>query len=207
MIKNVVFDMGQVLIHFCPELYIERLGVNEEDSRLLLREVFRRVEWVQLDHGTISEEDAVKSINKRVPERLHRQVEELVLRWWARPMVPVAGMEELVAELKQAGYKLYLLSNASVQQIKYHDRVPGTQYLDGRIVSAEHKLLKPERAIYQLLLDTYGLKAEECAFIDDSPANVEAACCMGIHGIVFDEDVPRLRRELKELGVEVQIEM
>ena len=57
MIKNVVFDMGQVLIHFCPELYIERLGVNEEDSKLLLREVFRRVEWVQLDHGTISEEE------------------------------------------------------------------------------------------------------------------------------------------------------
>ena len=199
--------MGQVLIHFCPELYIERLGANEEDSKLLLREVFRRVEWVQLDHGTISEEDAVTSINKRVPERLHRQVEELVFRWWARPMVPVTGMEELLAELKQAGYKLYLLSNASVQQIKYHDRVPGTQYLDGRIVSAEHKLLKPQREIYQLLLDTYGLRAEECVFVDDSPANVEAACCAGIHGIVFDEDVPRLRRELKELGVKVRTEM
>ena len=70
MIKNVIFDMGQVLIYFSPELYIERLGVSGEDSEILLREVFRRVEWVQLDHGTITETEAVESICKRVPPRL-----------------------------------------------------------------------------------------------------------------------------------------
>jgi len=204
MIRNVIFDMGQVLIYYKPDLYIERLGISGEDSGILLREVFCRVEWVQLDHGTITEAEAVKSICQRVPPRLYHAVEELVFRWWARPLSPVPGMKELVAELKEAGYGIYLLSNANIQQIKYHDRIPGTEYFDGRIVSAECKMLKPQREIYELLLDTYGLQAEECLFIDDSPLNVEGALCAGIRGIVFDDDLPRLRGELREAGVMVE---
>lgn len=203
MIKNVIFDMGNVLIYFLPELYIEQLGVKEEDSGILLREVFRRVEWVRLDHGTITEAEAVESICRRVPPRLHKAVEDLVFRWWARPLSPVPGMKELLAELKEKGFKLYLLSNASIQQCKYHDRIPGAEYLDGRIVSAEHKLIKPQKEIYRLLLETYGLQAEECLFIDDSPLNVEGAYCAGIRGIVFDGDLPRLRSDLREAGIQV----
>ncbi len=206
MIRNVIFDMGQVLIHFSPELYIERLGISGEDGGILLREVFRRVEWVQLDHGTVTEAEAVRSICRRVPPRLHQAVEELVFRWWDRPLDPVPGMKELIAEIKEAGYRIYLLSNANIQQIMYHDRIPGTEYFDGRIVSAECGLLKPQREIYRLLLDTYSLRAEECLFIDDSPLNVEGAYCAGIRGIVFDDDVPRLRRELREAGVMVKAE-
>lgn len=202
-IKNVIFDMGNVLINFLPELCIEQLGVKEEDSEILLREVFRRVEWVRLDHGTITEAEAVESICRRVPSRLHKAVEDLVFRWWARPLSPVPGMKKLLAELKELGFKLYLLSNASIQQCKYHNRIPGAEYLDGRIVSAEHKLLKPQKEIYQLLLETYGLQAEECLFVDDSPLNVEGAYCAGIRGIVFDGDLPRLRSELREAGINV----
>lgn len=203
MIRNIIFDMGQVLIYFSPELYINRLGVPEEDGEILLREVFRRVEWVRLDHGTITEAEAVEAICRRVPPRLHKAVEELVFRWWARPLNPVPGMKELVAEIKELGYGIYLLSNANIQQCKYHDRIPGTEYFDGRIVSAECKLLKPQREIYRLLLDTYNLQAQECLFIDDSPLNVEGAYCAGIRGIVFDDDLPRLRQELREAGVMV----
>ncbi|MCM1191419.1 MAG: HAD family phosphatase [Butyrivibrio sp.] len=205
MIKNVIFDMGQVLIYFSPELYINRLGVSGEDCEILLREVFRRVEWVRLDHGTITEAEAVESICRRVPDRLHRAVEELVYRWWDRPLNPVPGMKELIAEIKELGCGIYLLSNANIQQCKYHDRIPGTEYFDGRIVSAECKLIKPQREIYELLLTTYGLSADECLFIDDSPLNVEGAYCAGIRGIVFDGDLPRLRRELREAGVMVEV--
>lgn len=206
MIRNVIFDMGQVLIHFSPELFIERLGITGEDRKILLREVFSCVEWVQLDHGTITEAEAVESICRRVPSHLHPAVEELVFRWWDRPLNPVQGMKELVAEIKEAGCRIYLLSNANIQQIMYHDRIPGTEYFDGRIVSAECGLLKPQREIYQLLLDKYDLRAEECLFIDDSSLNVEGAYCVGMRGIVFHDDVPRLRRELREAGVMVKDE-
>lgn len=202
-IRNVIFDMGEVLTHFRPRRYIERLGVSEEDAEALLREVFRRVEWVRLDRGIITEEEAVESICRRLPAHLHEAAGELVFRWWTGPLDPVPGMKELVAEVKSLGLGAYLLSNASIRQCKYHDRIPGTEYLDGRIVSAECKLVKPQLEIYRLLLDTYCLKAEECLFIDDSPINVEAAVCAGLRGIVFDGDVPRLRGELREAGIPV----
>lgn len=201
MIKNIIFDMGQVLMHFRPVLFIERLGIAGPDKELLLREVFGGVEWVQLDHGTVSEEEAVQSVCKRVPEHLHGAVRELICHWWQGPLCPVPGMAELMKELKEAGYHLYLLSNASLQQAKYHDRIPGAEYLDGRLVSAECGLMKPQHEIYRLLLDTYKLAAEESIFIDDVPMNVEAAVCVGIHGIVFADDVARLRGELLAEGV------
>lgn len=200
MIKNIIFDMGQVLIRFTPDLFLDEMGYAGEDKETLLREVFRKVEWVQLDHGTITEEEAVKSVCRRVPERLHKAVEDLIYRWWEHPLVPVPGMAALMQELKQAGYRLYLLSNASVQQIKYHDRIPGTEYLDGRVVSAECKLIKPGHEIYRYLLDRYQLEACECVFIDDAPANVEAALCVGIHGILF-ENTEKLRQDLRESNI------
>ena len=79
-----------------------------------MREVFRDREWVQLDRGTLTEEEALELICKRLPERLHGAAEELVCGWWKRPLLPVPGMAELIAGLKQAGYGIYLLSNASI---------------------------------------------------------------------------------------------
>ena len=203
MIKNIIFDMGQVLMYFRPTLYIERLGISGMDRELLLQEVFDGLEWVQLEHGTIFEEDAVQSICRRVPERLHGAVRELICQWWQGPIWPVPGMAELMKELKEAGYKLYLLSNASLQQKRYHDRIPGVENLDGRLVSAECGMLKPQYGIYQKLMDTFDLRPEECIFVDDSTVNVEAALCLGIQGILFVDDVARLRKELRENGVEL----
>ncbi len=202
MIKNIVFDMGQVLMHFTPEEYIGQIGVLQEDRVRLLDEVFKHVEWVQLDRGSISEEAAVAAICKRLPNHLHHCVEKLVFDWWKHPIIPVEGMEALVAELKRKGYGIYLLSNASRQLPKYFDTIPGSQYFDGRIVSADWGLVKPERKLYQILLKTYGLEAGECFFIDDVPMNIEAAYCVGMAGTVFTGDVARLRRELREAGVD-----
>ena len=69
------------------------------------------------------------------------------------------------------------------------------------MVSAEEKLLKPSLEIYQRLYEKFGLKPEECWFIDDSPANVEGAIYTGMGGSVFYGDVPRLRRELRRAGI------
>lgn len=205
-IRNIIFDMGHVLIYFSPETFIERLGVPEEDRSLLLREVFRDKEWVQLDRGTLSEEEAVKILCGRLPERLHEAVSELVCGWWKRPLIPVEGMADLVSELKGMGYGIYLLSNANRQLPRYFPRIPGSEYFDGRIVSAEWQLLKPQREIYEKLFEVYGLKAEECFFIDDQPANVEGAYFVGMPGAVFDGDIARLRRKLREAGVMVKQE-
>jgi putative hydrolase of the HAD superfamily len=204
MIHSIVFDMGQVLIQFCPDLMIERLGVPPEDRELLRQEVFSCVEWVRLDRGTISEEDAVTSICRRLPASLHHYARELVFSWWKRPLIPVEGMAALIAELKGLGYGIYLLSNANYTLHRYFPQIPGSEYFDGKIVSADWKLLKPEHELYEVLFREYKLKPEECFFIDDLPPNIEAANRLGMSGTVFRGDVARLRRELVEAGVHVK---
>ena len=173
MIRNLVFDMGNVLIQWKPNLFVEALGVPEEDRAFLLREVFGSVEWIQMDRGTLSFEDGLAAICRRLPERLHASARELTLDWWRRWLLPVEGMADLVRELKGLGYGIYLLSNAKLDLPLYFDRIPGSECFDGKIVSADWKLLKPQPEIYETLLREYGLQAEECFFIDDLNINIE----------------------------------
>ena len=203
MIRNIVFDMGNVLIKWCPEAFVERMGVPEEDRPQLLSEVFGRVEWVQLDGGVISFEDAAAAMCSRLPERLHAAARELVYDWWKRPLFPVEGMGSLIREIKALGYGIYLLSNASVDLPKYFDRIPGSECFDGRIVSAEWKLLKPQPEIYRVLFREYGLKPEECLFVDDLKPNIEAAILTGMSGTIF-RGAEELRRTLIQMGIPVQ---
>ena len=200
MIKNILFDMGQVLIRFDQKYFIKRLGIEDADLDLLLREVYRSVEWVQMDRGTLREEDAFRSISKRLPERLHDAAWKLICMW-DRPILEVAGMYELVEELKGLGYGIYLLSNASVRQHDYWPRIPASRFFDGKLISADVHVIKPQPEIYRLCLEKFGLQAEECFFIDDAPANIEGALCCGIAGVVFHGDAKLLRSQLRAAGI------
>ena len=202
MIKNILFDMGQVLIRFDQKYFIKRLGIEDADLDLLLREVYRSVEWVQMDRGTLREEDAFRSISKRLPERLHDAAWKLICMW-DRPILEVAGMYELVEELKGLGYGFYLLSNASVRQHDYWPRIPASRFFDGKLISADVHVIKPQPEIYRLCLEKFGLQAEECFFIDDAPANIEGALCCGIAGAVFHGDAKLLRSQLRTAGIPV----
>ena len=201
MIRNVVFDMGQVLIRWQPAVLTQRLGLSEEDDALLTRELFQNVEWVMLDRGVITPEEVTRRVCARLPERLHGAVARLTESWGESYLDPVPGMAELVGQLKAAGCGIYLLSNASVALRTYFPRIPGSEYFDGLMVSAEEKLVKPQPEIFRLLCDRFHLKPEECVFVDDSPANVESAILPGLDGLVFYGDAQRLRRELTVKGV------
>lgn len=205
-IRNVIFDMGNVLMYFAPDVYIDRVHAVPEDHALLFREIFRSVEWVQMDRGTLSDEDAVKKICSRLPERLHEAVGEIIHHWWKGPLMPVPGMSDLIRELKEAGYGIYMLSNANVSLHKYFPRIPGSEYFDGAIVSADWHELKPQKEIFERLHQIYGLDLEECVFIDDTFINVEGAVYAGLQGIIFFDDMAELRKKLHELGVQVSVE-
>lgn len=204
MIQNILFDMGNVLIHFDRKVFLDRLDVTEKEKPLLLREVFLSVEWVQMDRGTLAEPEAEVRMCRRLPEHLHPAVHSLV-SLWDEPMLPVAGMAELVEELKQNGYRIYLLSNASIRQHEYWPKIPGWQFFDGKVISADEKIMKPHPDYYRIALDRFGLKPEECFFIDDVPANIEGALFCGISGAVFHKDVSLLRSQLRAAGVTVGI--
>ncbi len=196
MIRNVVFDMGQVLIRWEPERLIDQLGLPPEDRDLLKRDVFAAVQWIQLDRGIISEEQAAAEVCGTLPPRLWEAARTLIFRWWQWPLVPMPGMEPLIRELKERGYGIYLLSNASMRLREYFGRIPGADCFDGLLVSAEERLLKPEHEIFETLCSRFSLLPQECFFIDDSPANVEGAIRAGMAGTVFRGDTEALRREL-----------
>ena len=203
MIKHILFDMGQVLIRFDQRFFIQRLGIAGEDMELLLREVFRSVEWVQMDRGTLQEEDAFRQISARLPERLHEAAGKLIAMW-DRPILEIEGMYELVEELKDLGYGIYLLSNASLRQHEYWPRVPASRFFDGTIISADEKVMKPHLDYYRRALEKFGLLPQECFFVDDQPANIEGALFCGISGAVFHNDVKLLRRAMIEAGIPVK---
>ena len=192
--------MGGVLIQFDREYFIRRLGVAPEDERILMNEVFRSLEWAQLDRGTISEANAIANICARLPQRLHEAAANLVTRW-DQPIIPMEGMYELVAELKDRGYGIYLLSNATLRHHEYWSNIAASQLFDGTLISADVKLVKPQPELYTLLCDTFGLVPSECFMIDDMPQNIEGAHEAHLTGFVFNDDVTALRNALQQAGV------
>lgn len=202
MIRTIVFDMGGVLIQFDREFFIRRLGVNAEDEDILMREVFNSLEWARMDRGSLTEAEAVRSICARLPERLHLAAKRLVTMW-ERPILTVDGMYELVKDLKRNGYGVLLLSNASARQHEYWPRIPASELFDGKLISSDVRLVKPQPEIYRLFCDTFHVLPEECFFIDDSPQNIEGAYEAGIRGFIFHGDVGALRKALRDAGVTV----
>ncbi len=200
MIKNVIFDMGNVLLAFDRDRFLDAVNAHGEERQMLLNNVYLSVEWARMDRGSMTEAEAAASMCSHVPEHLHEKVHLLVDKW-DRPIIPVPGMKELVRELKEAGYGVYLLSNASYRQHEYWPRVPGNEYFDGTLVSADVKLVKPEREIYELMMKEFNLIPDECVFIDDSTLNIEGAERVGIHGIVFHGSAEEAREKLRALGV------
>lgn len=200
MIRNIIFDMGNVLLRFDRDEFLDAAGVAKEDREILLRRVFLSTDWVKLDWGTHDEGEAVERMCLGLPSRLHPTVHQLVERW-DEPIRPMEGMEELVRELKDKGYTLYLLSNASHRQHAYWPRVPGQDCFEGTVISADLGVIKPDAAIYEALYKKFSLKPEECLFIDDSPYNIEGGMRTGMDGIVFYGDVPALRAELQARSI------
>ena len=204
MTKNIIFDMGGVLIYWDPKKIVASCGLDKADSAMLLREVFYGFEWAAMDHGLMTQPEGYARICRRLPERLHKAASFCVFDWWKPPLDPVTGMADLVRELKALEYGIYLLSNATSPLHEYFHRIPGSECFDGKLVSADVKLLKPQHEIYEALFDTFSLRPEECFFIDDSPLNLDGAYAVGLPGTVFFNDMSRLRAELREAGIPVK---
>ncbi|MCI9635475.1 MAG: HAD family phosphatase [Hungatella sp.] len=202
MIRNMVFDMGNVLVYYDSRRASGRFAADHEEMEAVNTSVFVSPEWLMLDMGVISQEEALARMTARLPDGHAREAARLCLEHWHEYcMWPVPGMEELVTDLKNQGYRLYLCSNASLRMLDcYQDTIPGIRLFDGALFSAEVKCVKPQKEMYGHLFRRFGLKPEECFFVDDLPANIQAARECGMDGYCFgDGDVMRLREILKEL--------
>lgn len=182
--KNIIFDFGNVLVQWHPELiYKEHFG-DEAKAWWFLRHVADN-EWRgRIDAGE-SSDACIRELKAKYPEYV--DAVELYRSHWKEMLTgEVPGMRELLLELKSKNYEIYGLTNWSMETFPEARKHFGIlQMIDRYVVSAEEHLIKPDPRLFQILLDRYQLKAEDCIFVDDNPDNVAAACRMGMHGIHF----------------------
>ena len=203
MIKNIVFDMGQVLVSYVGNLVCQIYIEDEQERKDVSTSVFASPEGVLLDMGVMPEEEALKKMQERLDtERKREQAEWCFWHWHEYNMKPKEGMEELVRWLKSMGYGIYLCSNASVRLLKcYKEVIPAIDCFDGILFSAEVQCLKPQKEMYGHLFDRFHLKPEECFFVDDLNLNIEGARRCGMEGYCFEDgDVGKLRTVLASLN-------
>ena len=191
MIKNIVFDMGNVLIRYVPEEFISEFTEHTSEQNELLEQIFKSPRWLEFDRGTITKKQLVIEANKELPAELHPLVSEILERWHEE-MTVNTGMDKVIEGLKAEGYKLYLLSNASQDFYIFKETIPALNHFDGLFISSDWECLKPESVIFQKFFEHFDINPEESFFIDDLADNIEAASDQGMHGHVFDGNIESL---------------
>lgn len=195
-IKNVVFDLGNVLLTFKPKEFLRSNFNDEGKVDSLYKTVFASPEWVKLDRGTITGEEAINIFIKRAPE-LAEGI-RFIFSSWKEILRPIEGTTDILKELYEKRIPLYVLSNFPLTAYQIVRNYSFFRCFKGLIISAEVNTIKPEPEIYRLLLTRYNLVPEETVFIDDTPENLEGARKLGI-GTLHFTGVSELRKSLQSL--------
>ena len=196
MIKNIILDMGNVLLSFDPEIPLNHFCETEAAKDIIRKELFQGPEWIQGDYGFISNGDRYKPVSKRVPKEFHRSLKSCVDHWGIC-MKPIPGAMDFCEYVKSRHYGIYVLSNADNMFHDYFPRFAREDYFDGVMVSSDIHMIKPEIRIYEHFLKTYELIPEECLFIDDREENINGAQKVGINGYLFTGDFEKIKEVLK----------
>ena len=199
MIKNIVFDMGGVLIDYNPEKTLYSL-FDRETADIALKEIFRNKLWAEKDRGTITPDDIMRIAGDKIPPHAYEKVKDMAYNLYPY-MPPFEEMYDLILNLRRNGYMIFLLSNASLDFFVNKVNIPALELFDGYLISADYLLLKPEKEIYEKLFEKFGLKREECIFIDDVQANADAAEKCGMKAIRHDGNIAALKKNLSAYGV------
>ena len=198
MIRNIILDMGNVLLSYEPETYADRL-CSKEAAPFILKELFHGPDWPKQDLGFIGREEIYELVKARIPEEYHEDLRNVV--WgWSELMREVPGAQDFIREMKDAGYHIYVLSNAGKEFYEYFPAHYDPELFEGMVVSCDEHVRKPDSEIYGILLDRFALTAGDCLFADDMPVNVEAAEQAGIKGFVFTGDYEALKERVREEG-------
>ena len=203
--KNILLDMGNVLITYNPEWVIRNYTEDEELIREVKNIVFNSQEWFLLDAGLIEEEKAERNWMERLSSDKARELAHLSFQnWHLYNMKVIPGTAEIIRALKENGKEIYLLSNASMRLLSiYKEVIPAVECFSGIFYSAAHKCVKPQDIIYERFLKEYSLKPSDCFFIDDLEENISAAKAVGISGAVMKSRTAKETAEILGLNIGV----
>lgn len=199
MIRNVVFDFGQVMVRFEPEYMVGKYVTDKTDARLLEAVVFDRLYWDRLDRGDISDTEVVTACKARLPERLRETAEEIYYNWIYN-IPEIEGMRELAVRLRdEYGMRLFLLSNISTYFADHAHEILVLAEFEKCIYSAVVGHVKPNEDMFEYLCKTCEILPDETVFVDDNTANIAGAKAYGIHGYLFDGDVVKLKKYFDDI--------
>jgi len=203
MIKNIIFDLGNVIINYNQEQIIRNFTKKEAEIQYIYDEIFHAPEWSMMDLGKITNEEAIQVINQRNQFRYAKLTEKFLQEWYQKQPIN-REVVEIAEKLKEKGYHLFVLSNMAKATYEYFRNDKFFTLCTGVVISAHEHCKKPEEKIYQLLLDRYQLQAEECLFIDDddSGKNYETANRMRIKGRRI---TPNQAEDVKKMLAEFEI--
>ncbi|MDL2302099.1 HAD family phosphatase [Lachnospiraceae bacterium OttesenSCG-928-D06] len=186
MIKNIIFDIGNVLTDFRWAEFLKDKGYDEDMISRIADATVLSKEWHEVDRGILSQEELLCAFVKN-----DKEIEAEIRNAFADYhdlVTPRDYAMDWIKDLKKRGYHLYYLSNFSKKaEAECKEALAFIPYTEGGILSHYEKLIKPDAAIYELLLKRYGLDPFESVFIDDTKVNIDAAEALGIRGLWFQD--------------------
>ena len=201
--KNLVFDMGNVLIEWNSEKILTAITGDTNLQDLLRKEVFETRLWVETDEGVKTREEVIEIVASKLGDEYRNEITQL-LRYWYKYVDVFTKVQDRIIELSKSDYNIYILSNTAYT---FYDLVkegylPATSVARGIVLSCEEKVLKPDERIYNILLERYNLDPHETIFFDDLPENIWGAARCGINGFVVENEselltyLDKLREEM-----------
>ncbi|EGD28476.1 hypothetical protein HMPREF9381_2192 [Streptococcus sanguinis SK72] len=194
MIKNLVFDLGNVLIEWNSEKILTYFEPEKERQQVLRQVIFESGVWHQTDRGERSLKEACEEVLAQLDVSYHSAVKNILYHWYEVVHV-YSGLQERIRLWSDQGYRIYILSTTC--EIFYHIEKAGLlpiyPLLSGYILSSEVGVVKPEAEIYQKLLKKYNLNPVESVFIDDIQANLDTAAELGFETILSTSETENIR--------------
>ena len=205
MIRNIIFDLGNVIINYNQKQIINSFTQKEDEIKYIYDEIFHAPEWHLMDLGDMTNEEAIEVINKRNECKYEKLTKDFLHEWYKKQTIN-REIVEIAKKLKKNGYKLFVLSNMANLTYEYFKNNEFFSLCSGIIISAHEHIKKPDEKVYKLLLDRYHLNAEECLFIDDDPSeeNYKTANKMEIKGRRI---IPNSAEDVRKLLLEFNIEI
>lgn len=182
MIKNIIFDIGNVILDFNIDRVLNEFSDSKDDQEFIKKNIIESPEWLGnalIDTGYLTRDDAIKIVQ----DRTNHSNDKLIIDFW-KNYNKFAKIDErvlnLIKTLKNNNYRIYLLSNINPYTHELVKKSGLFEIVDGYVLSYKEHMIKPYKSIYNTLLKRYNLKPEESVFIDDNEKNIITGNLLGI---------------------------
>lgn len=205
MIKNIVFDLGNVVFKGRHKEMLEGFNISKEDVEKMEIALFQTEDWLKIDLGVITFEEAYLAGCSRLPKEFHSKLKE-ILDVFSKERKINEEIFDIMQKLKAKKYNIYILSNNNVKTYEFLKKSKLDNYIDGYIISALVHAVKPEKEIYNILFDTFLIKPEESFFVDDMEINIKVGEELGMPGCVLDlknDGTTKLLEKFKKYQIEI----